>query len=148
MPAVMLLGVSPEAALYYRVLDVGLQVFNHSNIRIPASLERWLRYLVVTPDFHRTHHNAEQCYTDSNYGTMVPWFDYCFGTARHQPYEAQVHNQIGLAYFRGHREARLDPLLLQPFQLWRRGVSGVSQVARQSPDGAVTPGGIGDRSPS
>ena len=118
-PVVLALGVSPEAALAYRLFDVFFQVFSHSNIRIPQAMERYLRLVVLTPDFHRTHHNAEQRYTDSNYGSLVPWFDYLFGTARHQDYNAQETSVIGLEYLRDPADSRLDRLLTMPVRVYR-----------------------------
>jgi hypothetical protein len=35
-------------------------MFNHGNIRLPGSLDRWLRWIVVTPDMHLlTRHHKE-----------------------------------------------------------------------------------------
>jgi sterol desaturase/sphingolipid hydroxylase (fatty acid hydroxylase superfamily) len=33
-------------------------MFHHSNGRLPAALDRVLRYLIVTPDMHIVHHSA------------------------------------------------------------------------------------------
>jgi sterol desaturase/sphingolipid hydroxylase (fatty acid hydroxylase superfamily) len=38
LPAVIFLGVAPQAALIYRLFDVFFQVFSHSNIRVPTSI--------------------------------------------------------------------------------------------------------------
>ncbi|HBO12919.1 MAG TPA: hypothetical protein DD491_09065 [Halieaceae bacterium] len=118
-PAVLALGVSPEAALAYRLFDIGIQVFSHSNISLPAPLERVLRYLVLTPDFHRVHHCAEARYTNSNYGSLVPWFDYLFGTARHRGAGEQRSMALGLEYLREPGDSRIDRLLLAPVKVFR-----------------------------
>ncbi|MEQ8264440.1 sterol desaturase family protein [Pseudohaliea sp.] len=118
-PLVLLLGVSPAAALAYRLFDVGAQVFSHSNIALPAPLERALRYVILTPDFHRVHHCAEARYTNSNYGSLVPWFDYLFGTARHRSAEEQRTMELGLEYLREPRDSRIDRLLLAPVKVFR-----------------------------
>jgi len=40
-----------------RVLLNATSMFNHGNVRIPIGLDRYLRWLVVTPDMHRVHHS-------------------------------------------------------------------------------------------
>lgn len=117
VPIVVLLGVNADSALAYRLFAVAATLFSHSNIRIPESLERPLRHALLTPDFHRIHHCSEQPYTNSNYGSLVPWFDYLFGTARHRPFADQESMDLGLEYLRERRDCRLDQQLLMPFRV-------------------------------
>ena len=86
----------------------------HSNTRLPPRVDRYLRWFVVTPDFHRVHHSSDRQFTDSNYSSTVPWFDYLFGSYRSRPAEAQRDMEIGLETFRERRDSRLDQLLLMP----------------------------------
>lgn len=115
-PLILLLGVPAHAALAYQGIGIALTVFAHSNLRVPEPLERWLSKLVVTPDFHRLHHASERRYTDSNYGVIVPWFDYLFGTASHRPFAEHESMQLGLEYHRAPAESRVDRLLLAPLE--------------------------------
>ena len=115
-PLVLLLGVSPESALAYRIFAVAATLFSHSNVHVPQSVERWLRYLVLTPDFHRTHHFVEQRYTNSNYGSLVPWYDYVFGTATHPDFDEHPQRLLGLEYLREPADQRLDRQLLTPLR--------------------------------
>ncbi|MEM1114211.1 MAG: sterol desaturase family protein [Pseudomonadota bacterium] len=124
MPLIIMLGVEPASALAYRLFAVFAQVFSHSNIRVPAGLERYLRLVILTPDYHRVHHCSDERYTNSNYGSLVPWFDYLFGTAKHRPCEEQESMELGLEYLREPRDNRLDQQLLLPFK--------VPSAARQS----------------
>ncbi len=114
MPVVLSLGVPVEAALAYRLFEVAATVFSHSNIRVPAPLERYLRFALLTPDFHRIHHCSQPRYTNSNYGSLVPWFDYLFGTARTRHYDEQETMELGLQYLRAPADTRLDRQLLAP----------------------------------
>ena len=116
-PVVLLLGPSLEAAAAYRVFAVAATVFSHSNVGLPEPVERVLRRFLLTPDFHRTHHSAEQRYTNSNYGSLVPWFDYLFGTARHRPHAEQATMTLGLEYLREPADSRLDRLLMTPLEV-------------------------------
>jgi sterol desaturase/sphingolipid hydroxylase (fatty acid hydroxylase superfamily) len=92
-------------------------MFNHSNIQMPAWLDRVLRLVVVTPDMHRVHHSFDMRETNSNYGFNMPWWDFLLGTYRAQPAKGHVEMEIGVASIRDEREAdRLDRMLLLPFR--------------------------------
>ncbi|MFK7977116.1 MAG: sterol desaturase family protein [Halioglobus sp.] len=117
-PVILLLGPSIEAVFYYRLFAVGANVFSHSNIAIPVALDKQLRKVILTPDYHRIHHCSDSHYTNSNYGSLAPWFDYLFGTAKSRPVDEQTDMELGLEYFREREDSRLDQQLLQPLKLW------------------------------
>lgn len=118
LPVVILLGAPIIAVVTYNLLFVIVSSVTHSNIFVPKSVDRWLRYIIITPDFHRLHHVSQQQYTDSNYGAITPWFDYLFGTATKLPFEEQKTVELGLKYFRNPVDSRIDHLLLTPFR-WK-----------------------------
>ncbi|TGD71613.1 sterol desaturase family protein [Mangrovimicrobium sediminis] len=126
VPVVVLLGVTPLAAALYRLFAVAITVFSHANVRLPEGLDRVLRWFVLTPDYHRIHHCSDPHYTNSNYGTMLPWFDYLFGTARSRPYAEQAQMELGLEYWRAAKDMRLDRQLLMPLR-------GIAAVRRPAP---------------
>jgi sterol desaturase/sphingolipid hydroxylase (fatty acid hydroxylase superfamily) len=109
-------GAPAVALLIFEVLLNATSMFNHSNIRIPATLDEVLRWIVVTPDMHRVHHSIVARETNSNFGFNVPWWDRLFGTYRAQPAAGHEGMTIGIEQFRDPRELRLDRMLLQP---WR-----------------------------
>ena len=113
---VLLLGPSLEVLLLHALLRQGVSQFSHANLYLPPALETALRRLLVTPDFHRLHHCSERRFTDSNYSTLVPWFDYLFGTVSRRPFSEQAQMELGLAYRRRLTDSRLDRLLTQPFR--------------------------------
>ncbi|WP_019571050.1 sterol desaturase family protein [Thioalkalivibrio sp. ALE11] len=119
IPVVTLLGPEPLVLLGYFVVRVTVILVSHSNLRLPRGLDRVLRWLVVTPDFHRLHHAADRRHTDSNYGTVTPWFDYLFGSATDLPYGEHDRLVTGLEYLRDTRDSRVDRLMLLPFR-WHR----------------------------
>ena len=41
----------------------------------------WLRYIIVTPDFHHWHHSSDNEAIDRNYAAHLSFIDYLFGTA-------------------------------------------------------------------
>lgn len=118
-PLILLLGPPLEAMVALKIFEVTMTLFSHSNIRLAPGLDRVLRLFVLTPDFHRLHHCAERRYTDSNYGSAVPWFDYLFGTASHRPYDEQESMPLGLEYEREPRNSRLDQMITAPLRIGR-----------------------------
>jgi sterol desaturase/sphingolipid hydroxylase (fatty acid hydroxylase superfamily) len=110
------LGAPAAAVLIFEVLLNATSMFNHGNVRLPAGLDRMLRWLVVTPDMHRVHHSILPRETNSNFGFNLPWWDRLFGTYRAQPQAGHQAMTIGIEQFRDPRELRLDRMLWQPFR--------------------------------
>jgi sterol desaturase/sphingolipid hydroxylase (fatty acid hydroxylase superfamily) len=110
------LGAPPLAVLLFEVALNATSMFSHGNIRLPARVDRWLRWIVVTPDMHRVHHSIERKETDSNFGFNLPWWDRLFGTYRAAPQAGHEGMTIGIAQFRDAEELRLDRMLLQPLR--------------------------------
>lgn len=115
LPLVVVLGLSPWVLLLYEILDAGVTVFSHANLRLPRSLDHLLRYLIVTPDLHRVHHSSLQPETNSNFGAVFPIWDLVFGTFRTQTQVAQEAMELGLNEVRDQRVDRLGWLLGSPF---------------------------------
>jgi sterol desaturase/sphingolipid hydroxylase (fatty acid hydroxylase superfamily) len=118
--AIILLGAPPAAVLIFEVLLNATTMFNHSNIWMPAGLDRALRLVVVTPDMHRVHHSAIPGETNSNFGFNLPWWDFLLGTYRSQPSQGHEGMEIGLRQFRERYVEWLPWMLLLPF-VGRRG---------------------------
>jgi sterol desaturase/sphingolipid hydroxylase (fatty acid hydroxylase superfamily) len=115
MAAVAALGAPAIGVVIFEVLLNATSMFNHANLNLPRSLDRVLRWLVVTPDMHRVHHSAIRRETDSNFGFNLPWWDHLLGTYRDQPEKGHEDMTIGLPIFRDPGASRLDKLLIQPF---------------------------------
>ena len=114
LAAWLLLGVAPQAVLLYQFIALAVHLFSHANWQLPAAIERRLRWWLVTPDFHVVHHSRERIETDSNYGSVLPWWDHLFGTAQLRDAVACRSLVLGLETFRDDREVWLDRLLVQP----------------------------------
>lgn len=80
-----LLGMEPGAVLLHGLILFPVILFHHSNIRIAEKTDLLLRILLVTPHMHRTHHSKYRQETDSNYGSIFPYWDVLFGTYTHRP---------------------------------------------------------------
>lgn len=121
--AVAAIGAPAAAVLAFEIILNATSVFNHANVRIPGAVDRWLRWLVVTPDMHRIHHSIRYNETSSNFGFNSPWWDRLFGTYRAQPAAGHEGMVIGVDTFRSRDDLRIDRLLLQP---WRDTPGGYS----------------------
>jgi len=116
LAAVAVIGATPLAVLIFEVLLNATSLFNHSNIRLPAPLDGWLRLVLVTPDMHRVHHSVIPRETDSNFSFNVPWWDRLLGTYRAQPREGHDGMTIGLKEYRDPDKLGLWGLLMVPFR--------------------------------
>ena len=116
LAVVAALGPPAVAVLIFEVLLNATSMFNHGNVRIPAGLDRVLRWLVVTPDMHRVHHSVLPHETNSNFGFNLPWWDRLLGTYHAQPDAGHEGMTLGIEQFRTPRDLRLDRLLVQPFR--------------------------------
>ena len=112
---ISVVGASATAVLIFEVLLNATAMFNHSNVSLPARLDRLLRLLVVTPDMHRVHHSVIKDETNSNFGFNLPWWDRLLGTYRAQPAGGHQNMSIGLRPFRDPKKLTLPNLLRLPF---------------------------------
>ena len=106
--AIALLGAPVVAVVVFEVLLSSCAMFNHGNIRLPAALDRVMRWVMVTPDMHRVHHSVEDDESNCNFGFNLTWWDRMLGTYREQPRAGQQGMAIGI---RDHRDpAEVDHL--------------------------------------
>ncbi len=75
---ILLLGPAGSFILFYEAAIFCFAVFHHSDIKIP--LENQLKYLVVVPSHHATHHSIVRENHDSNYGVIFSFWDKLFHT--------------------------------------------------------------------
>lgn len=121
---VLLLGPAAVAVVLFEVILNGCAMFNHANVALPRGLDRVLRLIIVTPDFHRVHHSVLPHEHDSNYGFNLSVWDRLFATYTDQPSAGHSDMVIGLARYQSDQPTRLVWCLLLPFR---------SQNARAEP---------------
>ncbi|MBI3546951.1 MAG: sterol desaturase family protein [Gammaproteobacteria bacterium] len=113
---IVVLGAPVLAVIIFEVLLNMTSMFNHSNAFIPLAWDRFIRYIVVTPDMHRVHHSILAHETNSNFGFNLSLWDRLFGTYKNQPDEGHERMTIGIRDFRDPKQAsRLDGMLMIPF---------------------------------
>lgn len=114
--AVVLLGAPAVVVVLFEAVVNGTAVFNHANYRLPLSVDKWVRYLLVTPDMHRVHHSIIHRETDSNYGFALSIWDRIFGTYNDQPEKGHEGMTIGLEEWQDDAPTKLGWTLALPFR--------------------------------
>ncbi|MCR4346538.1 MAG: sterol desaturase family protein [Sulfuricaulis sp.] len=113
---ILVLGPPVLAVIIFEILLSTASMFNHSNVRMPRSLDRLLRSMIVTPDMHRVHHSILDHETNSNFGFNLSWWDRLLDTYRDQPEHGHQKMTIGIREFRQPRQTeRLWGMLTIPF---------------------------------
>lgn len=110
------LGPPAVAVLLFEIILNATALFNHANINLPRPVDRWLRWIVVTPDMHRVHHSVDPRETNSNYGFNLPWWDRLMGTYVAQPAKGHEGMTISIEQFRTTRDLWVDRMLIQPLR--------------------------------
>ncbi len=82
LAVVPLLGMTLGQVVLYEAVFLPIVLFHHSNVRLPRWLDHGLLALIVTPAMHRVHHSRFRPETDSNYGSVLPWWDLLARTFR------------------------------------------------------------------
>lgn len=112
---IALLGASEMAvAVFVLLLFVG-PAFNHSNLQLAQWLDKLLRFVIATPDVHRTHHSVYRREQDTNYGFFLIWWDKWFDTYTEEPMDGHAKMNIGLPRDQESEQTRIDQMLLAPF---------------------------------
>jgi len=109
------LGLHPAGVVVFEILLNVSAMFNHSNIRLGPRVDRILRLIIVTPDFHRIHHSIMLKETNSNYGFFLTLWDRIFSSYVKEPSGDKRTFPIGVPGYSRPVIHRLDKLLLDPF---------------------------------
>ena len=113
---ILLLGPAVIAVIIFEVMLNATAMFNHGNISLPKTLDKYLRLILVTPDMHRVHHSIEDDEANSNFGFSLPWWDRLFGTYRDQPRAGHQAMTIGINIYRDPKQVSWLPgMLMLPF---------------------------------
>ncbi len=112
--AIALIGPPAFAVFLFEVLLNAGAMATHANWKIPATIDRALRYLIVTPGMHRVHHACDWGDTNANFGFNLAIWDRLFRTYRPEPRAGDSEVRFGVEGFSD--ETRVVPLLTQPFR--------------------------------
>ena len=114
---VMVLGTSRRALSVWQAFFFASVMFHHSNICLPAGLERRLATILTTPRMHGIHHSAVQDQTNSNWSSGFSLWDRLHRTFRLDVPQRQI--RIGVPAYRNPAAVRFWSALVFPFQRQR-----------------------------
>jgi sterol desaturase/sphingolipid hydroxylase (fatty acid hydroxylase superfamily) len=100
-----------EAFILYEGILFTMSVFNHSNINLPTKANEYLKYLIVTPQMHYSHHDKESLHLNRNYGNFLSIWDRIF-----KSYESYETSNFGLNDYSEEDSKSLKQLLIRPFK--------------------------------
>ncbi len=109
LPAI---GATVEHLALYELIVTPIVLFHHSNVRVPARLDRALRLVIVTPWMHWVHHSRWHPETDSNFSSGLSIWDRLFGTVRLRDDPRTIH--LGLDGYDGKRSGTLAGMVFSP----------------------------------
>ena len=112
---VVVLGAPVAAVVIFELLLFVGPAFNHSNVKLPSTLDRALRWVIATPDTHRAHHSTLVSEQNTNYGFFLIWWDKIFGTYTQVPIGGHEAMPIGLIRDQDQCD-RVDQMLAAPFR--------------------------------
>ncbi|MDE2490382.1 MAG: sterol desaturase family protein [Elusimicrobia bacterium] len=102
--------------LGFRTLKQAFSVASHTNVRVPALLDRVLRWFIVTPSYHLVHHSAIGTEMNSNYCSVFTFWDRLFGTYTELSRLPVGPGAFGLAERRDPMRLGFWRLMLLPFR--------------------------------
>jgi sterol desaturase/sphingolipid hydroxylase (fatty acid hydroxylase superfamily) len=115
---IVVLGASPFAIWLWQLVLFASILFHHANIDLPMRWERVLVRFVVTPRMHGIHHSERFRETDSNWSSILTWWDRLHGTlVLDVPQESIT---IGIPAYQDPRDVTLGRILAMPFRRQRR----------------------------
>lgn len=112
---IVLLGSPPLAVALYLLLQTTISMLSHANVRLPARLDRGLRYVVITPDMHRIHHSVLAADHHSNFAIGLSLWDRLLGSYREQPEAGHDATRFGLDGRPPKQALSITAMLADPF---------------------------------
>lgn len=139
--ATQIVLIGPAVWMYF-IYELVFQVstlFHHSNVQLPLPLERALNRVFVTPRMHGVHHSYFRHETNSNYSTVLSWWDRLHRSLRLNVPQQAI--EIGVPGYSRPQDNSPQKLLSMPFQpqrpYWRRPDGTLLESRPASPTGAA-----------
>lgn len=111
---ILVIGVSPVSFAAWQLFLFPEILFHHSNIRLPAGLEKIIGKIIVTPRLHGIHHSNVREETDSNWSSGLTVWDWLHGTLKTDVKQSEI--TIGVPAYQNKNEVTLPKILPLPFE--------------------------------
>lgn len=119
IPLIALLGIYLWELVLYETLMFAVVQFHHSDINIPAKVDRAIRAVLVSPNMHRVHHSRWRPETDSNYSSLFSFWDRIAHTFRLNPNPKEI--RLGLDEFDREEDQTVTGMLRTPVGKKKKG---------------------------
>jgi sterol desaturase/sphingolipid hydroxylase (fatty acid hydroxylase superfamily) len=115
---IVVIGATPFSVWTWQLILFASILFHHSNVELPIAWERRLVRFIVTPRMHGIHHSDRLNETNSNWSSLLSWWDYLHRTMiLGVPQDAVT---VGVPAYRDPRDVTIGRILLLPFKRQRR----------------------------
>jgi sterol desaturase/sphingolipid hydroxylase (fatty acid hydroxylase superfamily) len=115
---VLLLGVDRRTLRVWQQILLLSVVFHHSNLELPADAEQAVQSAFVTPRMHGIHHSNDGGQMNTNFSSLLTWWDRLHRTLLLGVPQAEV--AIGVAGYTAPADVTLERSLSLPFRADRR----------------------------
>ena len=103
------------AVLCFELCSVAQALFSHANVALPPRIEKAVRLLVVTPEFHQIHHSTDAADQGSNLAVLFSCWDRLCGTCRRRARTGASELFYGVAEVSAEQSIRPLTMLALPF---------------------------------
>lgn len=107
------LGMGAFELLLYETIMLPVIFFHHSNYFFPHRFDRLLRTVIPTPWMHWIHHSRVMKETNSNYGSVLSWWDRLFGTFRLRKVPTEI--EYGIDFYSDESFQTIGGMFITPF---------------------------------
>ncbi|MEO8216321.1 MAG: sterol desaturase family protein [Acidobacteriota bacterium] len=138
---ILVIGASPLAVWIWQLILFASILFHHANVELPLGWERRLVRVIVTPRMHGIHHSDQLSETDSNWSSLLSWWDYLHGTILLSVPQRDI--VIGVPAYEESDDVTIGRILIMPFRPqrrdWHRSDGNLQTRAHPGPPRALEP---------
>jgi sterol desaturase/sphingolipid hydroxylase (fatty acid hydroxylase superfamily) len=114
MAQVRILGTDPAATSIWQLLLILSVLFHHSNVELPPATDRAWTRVFVTPRMHGIHHSDYASETNSNWSSLLTWWDFLHGTFREDIPQQAI--EIGVPAYQKPEDVTVGKIVTLPFR--------------------------------
>jgi sterol desaturase/sphingolipid hydroxylase (fatty acid hydroxylase superfamily) len=100
----------------YTLISSVQSAFTHLNILIPEKIDKYLRFIIITPNVHRIHHSKDMKLGNSNFGQIFIFWDLIFRTFIDKSNKMIHQIEFGIQKNESPENNSLFSLLSNPFK--------------------------------
>jgi len=110
---VLAIGAGPYALSVWQTFLMASILFHHSNVELPAGVERVVNRVFVTPRMHGIHHSRIATEVHANWSSGLTIWDWLHGTLKLNVPQQSI--EVGVPGFDADEQVAVLPMLALPF---------------------------------